>query len=159
MMLRRALSEIREMTLLLSHSFLMLQLLSAAEDLQTKFFEAITKDDLPAVRAFLKQKPELARAENSRGNSALVLAAYLSDSEGVMEKLTGAPVYFYPPAKNQVLHEIMRLAPPADVYEACLVGDLKRARSFLEKNPTQFAKLTRRGRCCTPPPTQGTSSW
>ncbi len=29
----------------------------------------------------------------------------------------------------------MRLAPPADAYEACLVGDLKRARSFLEKNP------------------------
>src|SRR3982074_3173409 len=111
------------MTLLLSQSFLIVQLL-AADDVQTKFFEAITKDDLPAVRAFLKEKPELARAKTSRGSSALVVAANVMDSEA----------YFHPPAKNQVLHEIMRLAPPADVYEACLVGDLKRAQSFLEKD-------------------------
>ncbi len=123
------------MTLLLSHSFLMLQLLSAAEDLQTKFFDAITTEDLPAVRAFLKQKPELARAKNSRGTSALVMAAYMKDTEGPTEDMTGAPAFFQAPATNQVLKEIMRLAPPADAYEACLVGDLKRARSFLEKNP------------------------
>jgi cytohesin len=49
--------------------------------------------------------------------------------------MTGAPAFFQAPATNQVLKEIMRLAPPADAYEACLVGDLKRARSFLEKNP------------------------
>ncbi len=46
------------MTLLLSHSFLMLQLLSAAEDLQTKFFDAITTEDLPAVRAGNKPSAE-----------------------------------------------------------------------------------------------------
>jgi hypothetical protein len=123
------------MTLSLSHSFLTLQLLSAAEDLQTKLFEAIEKEDLPAVRAFLKQKPELAREKNSRGISPLVMAAYIKDTEGPTEEMTGAPAFFQPPATNQVLREIMRLAPPANVYEACLVGDLKRARSFLEKNP------------------------
>src|SRR5258707_6025431 len=108
------------MTLLLSHSFLMLQLLSAAEDLQTQFFEAITTEHLPAVRAFLKQKPELARAKNSRGTSALVMAAYIKDTEGPTEDMTGAPAFFQAPATSQALKEIIRLPSPANAYESCL---------------------------------------
>src|SRR5260370_8663697 len=75
-------SQERQMPVFLSHSYLVLQLLFAAEDLQTKFFEAITTENLPAVQAFLKKKPELARANTSRGASALQRAPYIKANKG-----------------------------------------------------------------------------
>ncbi len=120
------------MTNLLWQSLLTFQLLSAS-DAQTRFFEAISRDDLTAVRALLKEDPSLARAKTARGSSALIVAAYI---------MTSAE-YFAPPAKNEVLQEVMRIAPPADVYEACLVGDLVRAKSFLDKDPALIKSDTR----------------
>jgi uncharacterized protein len=113
------------MTHLLLQSFVTIQLLSATPE-ETRFLEAVTKDDVATVRALLKEDPSLARrAKSARGSSALMVAAYvMTDSE-----------YFYPPAKNEVLQEVMRVAPPADAYEACVVGDLPRAAAFLEKDP------------------------
>ena len=113
------------MTHLLLHSLLATQLLSASPE-ETRFIEAITKDDVATVRALLEKDPSLARrAKSARGNSALVVAAnVMTDGE-----------YFYPPAKNEVLHEVIRRAPPTDAYEACLVGDLARAKGFLDKEP------------------------
>jgi ankyrin repeat protein len=123
------------MTHLLLHSLLTIRLLSATPE-ETRFLEAITKDDVAAVRAILKEDPSLARtAKSARGNSALVVAAYvMTDGE-----------YFYPPAKNQVLQEVIRHAPPADVFEACLVGDLARARVFLDKDPNAVRDVERAG--------------
>jgi len=113
------------MTHLLLHSLVTIQLLSATPE-ETRFLEAITKDDVAAVRALLKEDPSLARrAKSARGSSALMVAAYvMTDSE-----------YFYPPAKNEILQEVIRVAPPTDVFEACLVGDLPRAAAFLDKEP------------------------
>lgn len=119
------------MTLLLSNSILVVQLLCAAEDLQAKFFAAINRDDVASVQALLKQNPELARTKNARGSSPLLVAATIMDSEA----------YFYPPTKNRVLQEIIRLAPPENLSEACIVGDLERARSFLEKNPNAIREV------------------
>src|SRR5216683_341717 len=114
-----------KMTHLLLHSLVTIQLLSATPE-ETRFLEAITKDDVTAVRSLLKEDPSLARrAKSARGSSALMVAAYvMTDSE-----------YFYPPAKNEILQEVMRVAPPTDVFEACLVGDLPRAAAFLDKEP------------------------
>lgn len=112
------------MSLLLSSSLFLIPLL-AADDTETKFFESITRDDLPAVRAFLKKNPGLARAKNVRGNSAVLVAANNMNSEE----------YFYPPKKNAVLQEILRLAPAQNAYEACIVGDLERARAFIDQEP------------------------
>src|SRR5262249_42267195 len=113
------------MTHLLLHSLLAAQLLSGSPE-ETRFIEAITKDDVAAVREFLNKDPGLARrAKSSRGNSALLVAAYvMTDGE-----------YFYPPAKNEVLKEVLRHLSPADAFEACLVGDLPRAKAFLDKEP------------------------
>jgi ankyrin repeat protein len=113
------------MTHLLLHSLLATQLLSATPE-ETRFIEAITKDDVDTVRALLKKDPSLAqRAKTARGNSALLAAALvMTDGE-----------YFYPPAKNQVLQEVIRRAPPVNAYEACLVGDFARAKAFLDKSP------------------------
>src|SRR5215471_16513740 len=99
------------MTHLLLHSLLATQLLSASPE-ETHFIEAITKDDVAAVREALQKDPGLAqRAKTARGNSAVVAAALLmEDGE-----------YFYPPAKNEVLHEVLRRAPPVDAFEACVV--------------------------------------
>src|SRR5260370_25645473 len=76
-----------KMTPLLLHSLVTIQLLSATPE-ETRFLEAITKDDVAAVRALLKEAPSLARrAKSARGSSALMVAAYvMTDSE-----------YFYPP--------------------------------------------------------------
>src|SRR5260370_5280048 len=41
----------------------------------------------------------------------------------------------YPPAKNEILQEVMRVAPTTDAFEACLVGNLPRAAAFLDKEP------------------------
>jgi len=113
------------MTHLLLHSLLATQLLSASPE-ETHFIEAITKDDVAAVREALQKDPGLAqRAKTARGNSAVVAAAFLmEDGE-----------YFYAPSKNEVLHEVLRRAPPVDAFEACVVGDLPRARAFLDKDP------------------------
>ncbi len=113
------------MTHLLLHSLVTIQLLAATPE-ETRFLEAITKDDVAAVRALLKEDPSLARrAKSGNGNSALVVAAFvMTDGE-----------YFYAPAKNEVLQEVIRRAPPSDLFEACLVGDLARARVFLDKDP------------------------
>src|SRR5216683_1119733 len=48
---------------------------------------------------------ERARAKNSRGTSALVMAAYMKDTEGPTEDMTGAPAFFQAPATNQVLKD------------------------------------------------------
>lgn len=118
------------MTHLLLQSLLAIQLLAATPE-ETRFVEAITKDDVAAVRALLKQDPSLARrAKSSRGSSALIVATYvMTDGE-----------YFYPPAKNEVLQEVIRVAPPTDAFEACLVGDLERAKAFLDKEPDAIRK-------------------
>lgn len=136
------------MTQLLWQSLLTFQLLSAG-DAQTRFFEAISKDDLPAVRALLKEDPTLARAKTPRGSSALIAAAYI---------MTSAE-YFAPPAKNEILQEVMRIAPPANAYEACLVGDLARAKSFLDKDPTLIKSDTNGWTLLHAAPTPGTSNW
>src|SRR5258707_1568598 len=114
-----------KMTHLLLHSLVTIQLLSATPE-ETRFLEAITKDDVAAVRALLKEDPTLARrAKSARGSSALMVAAYvMTDSE-----------YFYPPATNQILQEVVCVPPPTDAFDACFVPHFPRAPAFLDTEP------------------------
>src|SRR5712692_9527756 len=137
-----------KMTHLLLHSLVTIQLLSATPE-ETRFLEAITKDDVTAVRSLLKEDPSLARrAKSARGSSALMVAAYvMTDSE-----------YFYPPAKNEILREVMRVAPPTSSKRAWW-GTCPEPQPFWTRNPMQSAETSWAGRCCMPRPTRGTSTW
>lgn len=125
--------------LLASASLPLLVLLGAATserppnpDQVSAFFKAIAADDLATVDSMLRQSAGLARAEDGQGNSALVSAAFiLVKGEG-----------FHSIAENKVLKRIQSAAPPATLFEACLVGDLDRARESLRHDRDA---ATRRG--------------
>jgi|GEM_PF-516294 len=133
------------MTYLLLHSLFATQLLSASPE-ETRLIEANTKDDVAAatipdetrlleavgrydvetVRAMLKKDPSLAQRTKSPGrrSTLLVVAAFINyDGE-----------YFWPPGKNEVLKEVLRYLPPTDAWEACIVGDFAKAKTFLDKD-------------------------
>src|SRR5260370_7601752 len=83
-----------KMTHLLLHSLVTIQLLSATPE-ETRFLQAITKDDVAAVRALLKEDPTLARRPKSaRPSSPLILPPHLlTDSQS-----------FSPPPNTDILH-------------------------------------------------------
>lgn len=89
------------------------------------FFDALSRDGLASVERMLAHEPSLARAHDGQGSSALVAAAFiLVDGEG-----------FHAPAENRILRAVVAAAPPTNLFEACLVADVERARAFLRASP------------------------
>jgi len=80
-----------------------------------EFFEAVQKGDLPAVREWLAKDRGLVNARTERGFSPVTVAAYYG--------------------KGDVLQEILTHHPTLTLHEAAIVGDLRRVKEFVERDP------------------------
>src|SRR5664279_5509471 len=90
-------------------------MLSNSEDsMSQEFFAAIHNNDRAQVEQFLAAEPELARARNQNGASALMQARY----EG----------------RRELVELLRSRAGELDVFEAATLGDLPRLRVLLTKN-------------------------
>lgn len=86
-------------------------------DGRIEFFDAIKKGDLPTVKEWLAKDGNLANARSEKGFSPVTIAAYYG--------------------KDEILREILDRGPTLDLHEAAIVGDLRRVREFVEKDPAQ----------------------
>jgi hypothetical protein len=96
----------------------------AVADDPAAFFEAISHQDVSAVRSMLDAHPDWAHAKNDKGRSAVIVALMLINDDS-----------FIPRDKNPILQAILAKSPPLTFHEACGVGRAADVKRFLEKDP------------------------
>src|SRR5881394_3827282 len=106
---------------------------SAEDDPNKAFFEAIGAGDVATVRAMLARDPSLADAKRPSGTTALTAALF------IVVKGEG----FIDPPKNEVLQLVLAHNPKLDVYETAAVGTTEQLAAMLRDDP---GALTRRNR-------------
>ena len=79
-------------------------------------FEAIKAGDLPRVAALLQTEPRLARAVDTEGVSAVLLAVYYG--------------------RREIVDALLAQGTRLNLWEACAVGQEARAVEILDQNPT-----------------------
>jgi uncharacterized protein len=96
-----------------------------------RFFEALGRQDLPAVQAQLEADPRLANAKGpasrdlpAGGGSAVLTAALVIRRGG-----------FQPPAENAVLQALLARKPQLDIFDACVAGQSDVVAKQLERDP------------------------
>ncbi len=92
------------------------------------FFAAIKENDRVKVEALLAREPALAAARRQDGASAIAAAATLHPGKG-----------FLCTDKNPVLRAILARKPVLDVFEAALVGDVRRLAELVGRDPELVA--------------------
>ncbi len=82
-----------------------------------EFFEAIEKGDLESFRRLLAAEPQLARARNEQGVSAVLHARYCN--------------------RQELLDELLKTDPELDIFEAAALNKRNRAAELLSLDPEQ----------------------
>ena len=82
----------------------------------TQFFDAIRAGDVAKVREMLARNPQLANAKTEAGFTAVIVA-----------KVRG---------QEAVLLAILAANPTLDIHEATYVGDLRRIRELVDRDPS-----------------------
>jgi len=97
---------------------------SAATEDPAAFFEAISQQDVAAVRRMLDAHPNWANAKNDKGRSAVIAALSLITDDSFLTR-----------DKNPVLQAILAKSPALTFHEACGVGRAPEVKRCLEKDP------------------------
>jgi len=84
----------------------------------TEFLAAVKKGDRDAVEKMLRSDPGLLEAKDENGTSALLLA------------------YYY--GKAEVANALLGHRPDLDIFEAATVGDARRIREIVERDPSRL---------------------
>ena len=82
-----------------------------------KFFQAIQSRDAATVKRMLVAEPQLARARNEKGQSALLLTAYGGNKE--------------------LCDALLAQGVPLELHEAAALGRLERVKELVESEPGQ----------------------
>lgn len=96
----------------------------AVTDDPAAFFEAISHEEISAVRSMLDAHPDWANAKNDKGRSAVIVALFQITDDSFMAR-----------DKNSVLQAILAKSPALTFHEACAVGRALDVKRFLEKDP------------------------
>lgn len=87
------------------------------------YFDAIQQGDLDALRSRLAEQPDLARAQDASGATAVQVAAYHHQDEALALLLA-----------TRTAHD-----RPLDLFEAAAVGDTDRVRALVDDRPALLA--------------------
>ncbi len=80
------------------------------------FFLAIKQGDINTVEAMLAQDPELTKAHDSGGLSAVLTAIYYG--------------------QTTIANRLIDLGAPLDIFEACAAGKIDKVRDYLDETPS-----------------------
>ena len=140
-----------------------------------KLFQAIRDDDRATIRALLKAKPGLSRLADSKGQSAIHVAAESNNPDAIeilLQNRADPQAYFASSGHNALswaltvdavesAHALVRGGIQPDFFCAAGIGDVERVRSFFDSHGKLVAKASRTGssrwiagkRMPVPPPT------